>query len=160
MNIIRKLLTAIVLIGCCAPGSVYSQQKVALLVGVSTYSDAGMNNKPLKYPEADSAAIEKVLEESGYKVTLLNGKAATRSGVLKALEAIQKQGDQEGVLVLGFFGHGIQYGESAYFCPYDTSLRAVKDKDGNLLRYDNGLPRQEPDPASMVSMRQMLDTLA
>jgi uncharacterized caspase-like protein len=36
----------------------------------------------------------------------------------------------------------------------------VKDADGNILRYANGLPRQEPDPVSMVSMREMLDALA
>ncbi len=54
----------------------------------------------------------------------------------------------------------MQYGESAFFCPYDATLRAVKDKDNNILRFDNGLPRQEPDPQSLVSMREMLDTLA
>jgi sulfatase modifying factor 1 len=154
----RILLTlSISLLSC---NIVFAEQKVAVLAAVSTYGDARMNNKPLKYPEADATALRDVLVASGYKVTLLVGKSATRSAVLQALAGVQKQGDQDGVLILGFFGHGVQYGESAYFCPFDTNLRVVKDADNNILRFENGLPRQEPDPVSMVSMREMLDALA
>lgn len=142
------------------PVSVFAQQKVALLVGVTGYSDARMNAVPLKYPEADAAAIAEVLQGSGYKVVLLLGKQATREAVQQELARLEDAGDTEGALLLGFFGHGVQYGESAYFCPYDTTLRAVKDKDDNILRYENGLPRQEPDPKSMIAMREMLDVLA
>ena len=142
------------------PSACFAQQKVALLVGISNYSDARMNAMPLKYPEADAAAIAEVLKQSDYRVVILVGKQATAKAIRQAFEELQKQGDQPGVLLLGFFGHGVQYGESAYYCPFDTSMRAVKDKDGNILREANDLPRQEPDPASMIAMREMLDVLA
>ena len=157
MNVHVVMLFVLMLLFC---RSVFAEQKVAMLAAVATYGNAGMNNKPLKYPEADATELRDVLKASGYEVKLLVGKSATRVAVLQALSDVQKQGDQDGVLVLGFFGHGVQYGESAYFCPFDTSLRVVKDADGNILRYANGLPRQEPDPVSMVSMREMLDVLA
>jgi formylglycine-generating enzyme required for sulfatase activity len=155
--LIRFILLVVVL---GAPLQTYAEQKYALLVGVTTYSDARMNEKPLDYPEADAMAIRDALLKSDYQVTLLVGKDATRQAIQNALVTIRQQGDRDGVLVLGFFGHGVQYGESAYFCPYDTKLREVMDKDKNILRYANGLPRQEPDPISMVSMREMLDALA
>lgn len=120
-----------------------------------------MNAKPLRYPEADATAIAEVLRASGYKVTLLLGQEANQAAVQRELTKMQKQGTKDGVLLLGFFGHGVQYGELAYFCPFDTTLRAVRDKENNILRDSkNRLPLQEHDPQSLVSMRDMIDSLA
>jgi hypothetical protein len=118
-----------------------------------------LNQPQLKYPEDDVKALALELRSAGYEVQELVGKSATRDSVNAAMQRISKRGTSDDVLILGFFGHGVQYGDSAYYCPYDTDLRTAKDDDDNELRDKGGLLLQEPDPATMVSMRDMLDTL-
>ncbi|MGE0378010.1 MAG: caspase domain-containing protein, partial [Planctomycetaceae bacterium] len=133
-------------------------QKYALLVGVTKYRHSRMNDAPLKYPEADAAAIGEMLKASGYAVEILLGEKATQQAVQAALAKAGRQGNTGGVLVVGLFGHGVQYGEDAYFGPYDTTVREVTDAQGNALR-KNGQIMLEPDPASMVDMKSILDAL-
>jgi len=75
-----------------------------------------------------------------------------------ALTQLGKEGSREGVVLIGMFGHGVQYGEDGYFGPYDTSTRDRKDFQGNVQR-EKGKLILEPDPVSMISMRQVLDAL-
>lgn len=151
---ILPLIMAIVLI---LPAIASAQQKHALLVAVSEYQRPSKMGT-LKFPEADAKAIKDVLERadgSGYQVKLLLGREATANAVLAALKEIAGKGEEGGHLILGFFGHGVQYGADAYFCPYDTNLRQRKDEDGKGT-FDGNIPLLEPDPATMVSMRDML----
>src|SRR6056297_2431339 len=147
-----------VLVTLATPALLIAEEKVALLVGVTTYQHSRMNTSTLKYPEVDAKSVSTLLSESGYRVVTLTGKRATKENVSSALKSISSRGDSDGVILLGFFGHGVQYGSEAYFCPYDTSMRLVKDYDGKTL-YEGGRPRVEPDPASLVPMRTMLETL-
>lgn len=137
-----------------------ADQKAALLVGVTAYSHTRMNATQLKYPEADATAVAELLKSSGYDVVVLAGKEATGQAVLKALKSISSKGDGDGALVVGFFGHGVQYSSDAYYCPYDTKMRVVKDSAGNTIRGRDGLPSLEPDPESLVSMSEILDAMA
>ena len=149
------LLAAVLLLCVTSP----AHAKYALLVGVSNYEHPRLNQPQLKYPEDDVKALALELRSAGYEVQELVGKSATRDSVNAAMQRISKRGTSDDVLILGFFGHGVQYGDSAYYCPYDTDLRTAKDDDDNELRDKGGLLLQEPDPATMVSMRDMLDTL-
>jgi sulfatase modifying factor 1 len=149
------LAMAFLLVGVNPP----AYAKHALLVGVSNYELPRFNQPPLKYPEDDAKAIAEALKSNGYEITLLIGKEATRDSILSTMQSIAKKGTGDSVLIFGFFGHGVQYGDSAYYCAYDTDLRVVTDKDNKQQRDAGGVLLQEPDPSSMVSMREMLDAL-
>ena len=101
-------------------GATFGADKRALLVGVTVYKHSRMNEQSLRYPEEDAQAVAKLLNDAGYDVTLLRGKQATREAIEAAMQKIAKEGAADGVLLLGFFGHGVQYGSDAYFCPYDA----------------------------------------
>ena len=131
--------------------------KYALLVGVSKYRHARMNSVTLKYPEADARALGELLRRGGYTVKLLLGKEATLEAVMTELKSVGEQGTQEGAVLVGLFGHGVQYGSDAYFGPYDTGIRPVTDATGQVVRNSDGRPKLEPDPESMLSMRAILD---
>lgn len=158
----QRSLSTMMLLSIAVLGATSSSQaaeKYALLVGVTKYNDAKMNASALKYPEADAAAVAELLKKSGYTVDLLIGKQATKKAVDSALKRVAKEGNGDGVVLIGLFGHGVQYAENAYFGPFDTSARGVTDSQGNSLRDKNGKLMLEPDPATMVSMRSLLDAL-
>ena len=121
-------LKTIVLFSC---GNLVADDKYALLVGVTKYEHSRMNASPLKYPEADAKAVAEVLQASGYKVDLLLGKQATQQAIEKTLQKAEKEGSSDGAVVLGFFGHGVQYDKTAYFCPYDSKVRIVREFSGS-----------------------------
>jgi len=141
-----------------SPSFAHAADKYALLIGVTTYEHAQMNRSPLKYPEADAAAVAELLKSSGYEVKVLTGKQATQQAIESELSTLEKQGTQDGVVFIGLFGHGVQYGNDAYFGPYNTKLRKVMDFKGNTI-VENGKPRLEPDPQSMTSMQRLLEAL-
>ncbi|MGE0377707.1 MAG: SUMF1/EgtB/PvdO family nonheme iron enzyme, partial [Planctomycetaceae bacterium] len=130
----------------------------ALLVGVTTYEHAEMNKPRLEYPEADARSVGEFLAAHGYEVEYLLGKAATRKAVEAKLEQLGARGSQEGAVVLGLWGHGVEDGvtKEAMFCPYDTRIRLVKDAQGNVLNDRAGQPLLEPDPQTLVGMSRLL----
>ena len=133
--------------------------KYALLIGVTTYQKAQMNEAKIDFPEADAMAVGKVLEDSGYTVVRLLGQQATKTAIDTALTELRTHGAEGGVVLIGLFGHGVQYNEDAYFCPWDTTIRVVKDSAGRVLLEKNGQEMLEPDPVSLISMKQLLDAL-
>ncbi len=135
-------------------------EKYALLIGVSKYNHARMNSSPLKFPEDDAVAVADLLKQAGYSVTVLRGKAATKAAVESALRQFGKEGNADGVVLIGMFGHGVQYGEDGYFGPFDTTTRDVTDSQKKTVRDKKGQLMQEPDPESMISMRSVLDALS
>jgi uncharacterized caspase-like protein len=96
-----------------------ANDKYALLVGITHYEHSRLNTPPLKYPAQDAAAIKLLLEQSGYQVTILTGKQATKQRVSQAMDQIAQRGTADDTILLGFFGHGVQYDADAYFCPYN-----------------------------------------
>jgi formylglycine-generating enzyme required for sulfatase activity len=133
--------------------------KYALLVGVTEYKHGRMNDTLLKYPEADATAVADMLQASGYTVKTLLGKNATQHAITDALEKVAGEGTSEGVVFVGMFGHGVQYGDDAFYGPYDTSIRIVKDSNNRTVRDKNRQAKLEPDPGSMISMQSILDSL-
>ncbi|MCR9201350.1 MAG: SUMF1/EgtB/PvdO family nonheme iron enzyme [Planctomycetaceae bacterium] len=135
-----------------------SADKYALLIGVTKYQKAQMNRTPLQFPEVDAKSVGELLQKSGYTVKLLLGSQATEAAIERELAEFEQQGSHDGVVFIGLFGHGVQYGQDAYFCPYDTRMRKLKDSKGNTV-YTNSQPTLEPDPASMTSMKRLLEAL-
>lgn len=119
-----------------------------------------MNDTQLKFPEDDASAVSDLFGEYGYETKVLLGADAKKSAIEEALKEAQSKSDSDGALLIGLFGHGVQYADDAYFGPYDTLIRVVKDADGKTIRLPNGQPQLEPDPKSMISMKLILETLA
>ena len=133
---------------------------MALLVAGGEYRHARMNEPKLECPEADAKAMAKLFTAAGYSVKTLLGKEATQGAIRRELEAIASGGDGKGVAVVGLFGHGVQVGADAHYCGYDAGVRNVTDSDGTVIREKDGKAMLEPDPATLVSMRDILDALA
>ena len=143
-----------------------SPKRYALLVAVTRYEDDKLNTPPLKYPEDDATELSKRLTDGGYKVETLRGAQATQEAIRDKLSQLGNRGNADGALILGFFGHGVEFAgtEEAMFCPYGTTMRYAKDKAGNPLfekRKDSqpASKMMEPDPKSLVGMSEMLDAL-
>ena len=134
--------------------------KYALLIGITEYEHSKMNEGSLKFPESDAIAVSDLLLQSGYKVDLLLGSDATKSRIGDALKKAGQQGTQGGVVLIGLYGHGVQYGQMAYFCPYDTKLKILKLSDGSNATDSSGKPILEAASNSLVSMSDILQSLS
>ena len=155
----KTLIRLLIALAAVNPRYSDAADKFALLIGVTKYNHARMNSSPLKYPEDDATAVADLLKQAGYTVKVLQGKEATKSNIESALKQLGKEGNAEGVVLIGMFGHGVQYDQDGYYCPYDTATRDQKDFQGNVQRDKNKQLILEPDPASLISMRQVLDAL-
>jgi hypothetical protein len=110
----------------------------ALLVGVNQYDSDKL--AALSFAVNDAAQTAEVLGRHGYEVTLLSDDTGgkdpkllpTRENVERALTDLfgrydeQKKRTEGGrftagdTVIIGFAGHGMQFGKEAYFCPKDA----------------------------------------
>jgi len=138
-------------------------KRYALLVAVTKYEAGQLNSPPLQFPEKDASELAERLKAGGYEVDVLLGANANKATIEKKLLALAQKGNDEGAVVIGFFGHGVEYAgtDEAMFCPYDTSMRLAKDADGKQL-FEEGnrsVKLLEPDSNSLVGMASILDSL-
>jgi len=126
------------------PGS--QPQRRALLVGVSTYSQAGFADHPLPFSAPDMELLAEILRQNGWQVQLLTSKGssstATRAHILAALDNFLQGARASDLSLVALSGHGHQLRapveveegkferrEEAFFCPSD----AEKDNPRSLL---------------------------
>ena len=136
-------------------------KKYALLIAVTKYSHSGMNQPvPLQFPEDDAGAFSTVLKASGYEVDILLGRQAKRKAIRDMLDALGSKGNEGGTVIVGLWGHGVEFqgDDDSRFCPYDTTLRVVRQANGDPVRVDNQ-PVSEPDPQSLIGMSEVLAAL-
>jgi hypothetical protein len=77
---------------------------------VTKYQAGAMNApQPLEYPEDDARAVAQLLVNSGYTTQLLLGQQATQQNIHEALDGLTEKGNDEGIVLIGFFGHGVEY---------------------------------------------------
>lgn len=87
----------------------FVRRKFALLVGISEFADESLN---LKYAAKDAEDLKNVLLDPRHgnfhpeDVTLLRNKEATRDNILKALNQIAVQAQEEDLVLLFFSSHG------------------------------------------------------
>ncbi len=98
-------------------GSAFSQQKVALLVGVSTYREAALSSASPKLAEADAVAVSDALARSGYRVELLTGKNATTVNIRRALGSLKTVSPGDGVVLVDFLAAESSLKRSTTFAP-------------------------------------------
>jgi len=109
----------------------------ALLVGVSTYSQAGFADHPLPFSAPDMELLAEILRQHGWQVQLLTSKGssstATRAHILAALDKLLEGARASDLILVGLSGHGQQFRapveveegkvevrEEAFFCPSDA----------------------------------------
>jgi hypothetical protein len=103
----------------------------ALLIGVGSYADLPRWDVPVT--AADARAVVAALRDPalcGYpaeQVTLLTDQAATRDGILSALDVLAARVGADDTVVLFFSGHG-HYGDDGgyYLTTHDTRLTASR----------------------------------
>ncbi|NCC34011.1 MAG: caspase family protein [Chloroflexia bacterium] len=113
-------------------------QAHALLVGVGTYADPGLRGVPMTV--ADVHALAAVLGDpqcGGYapgQVTHLTDAAASRAGVLAALDALAARVAEGDTVFVFYAGHG-DYGDDGYYLmTHDTRMVGRKVAVGTGLR--------------------------
>lgn len=146
------------LVGVTAGTSADEPEKYALIAGVTKYQHADMNKAQLEFPEVDAKSLAEVLRASGYTVDLLLGKQATQKAIREKLDAFNRRANSDGVALIALFGHGTEpvNTNTAYFCPYDTTLRVVRDKQGRALFGKDAKELLQEDPDSLVAMSELL----
>lgn len=142
--------------------------KHALLVAVNDYKQPAMNQPLLKFAIKDAEALGTVLRKSGFSVTLLAGKEATKKRISDAVAKLREQGGGGGIVITGLFGHGVlakfpegsrPVSAESCFCPWDTQTRHAKE-NGQLLFNSDGMPMLEPVPDTVLRLRDILTSLA
>jgi hypothetical protein len=110
----------------------------ALLIGIGTYAHAPQLNVPIT--AADAGAVAAVLRDPQYcsypeaQVTLLSDAAASRDGVLAALDGLAARGDEGDTVFVFYAGHG-EYGDDGYYLTtHDTRLDGRKVMVGTGIR--------------------------
>lgn len=138
-----------------------SLPKYALLVGVTNYKHPQMNQPLVKYAEHDVRELAELFERAGYTVDVLLGEKATQNAIRKKLEELKDKGDSDGVMMLGLFGHGLEFEltKLGYYCPFDATVRDALDAQGRQLFNEDGTKMTEPDPASLITMSDIFAAL-
>jgi len=103
-----------------------SEQRVALIIGNSGYSEA-----PLKNPVNDATDIAAALGEMGFKVSLV--KDADRRRMRLAIRDFSQDLKRGGVGLFYFAGHGILSKGKNYLLPVGADVREEFDLDDNAI---------------------------
>ncbi len=110
----------------------------ALLIGIGTYAHAPQLDVPITAADANAVAL--VLRDPQYcgylpeQVTLLSDAAASREGILAALDGLAARAGEGDTVFIFYAGHG-EYGDDGhYLTTQDTRLAGRKVAVGTGLR--------------------------
>jgi hypothetical protein len=133
-----KVITAVfVLAGACA-FSAQAQQRVALVVGDSSYQHAPQ----LPNTGNDAAAIAAMLQDAGFQVLLKRDIGIT--DMRRTLREFSDSARNADVAVLYFAGHGVEVNGDNYLVPVDAVLERDIDVDDETISLDRILRVLEP----------------
>ena len=132
--------------------------KYALLIGID--APELLPAIPSKYSEASVVSLSKVLSESGYEVETLIGEQATLAAIHEKLDGVTKKSNSEGVVVVGYFGFGMELKEKGYLLSVDTTVAAVTDSNGRKLYGASGDQLLIPNIEQAISVDSVLEKLA
>lgn len=110
----------------------------ALLIGIGTYAHAPQLDVPITAADANAVAL--VLRDPQYcgylpeQVTLLSDAAASREGILAALDGLAARAGEGDTVFIFYAGHG-EYGDDGYYLTtHDTQLAGRKVAVGTGIR--------------------------
>ena len=121
--------------GLATPGA--ADTRVALVIGNSAYGGVGA----LSNPTGDATLVADALGSEGFKVTLVRD--ATRTAMLKALQAFGDEADQADWALVYYAGHGIEVGGVNYLLPTDVELRSDRDAQDEAISLNRVLETVE-----------------
>jgi len=100
-------------------------QEYALLIGIGEY-EAHPQLASLKGPPNDIRQMRDLLvEQLGFKdenITTLQDAAATREGILAALDALGQRAGPADMVLIHYSGHAMQGNQPSYLAPYNTII--------------------------------------
>ena len=133
----RILLSFVVGVAVVSRAVAQDGKRFALLVGVKNYNHSGLDD--LQFTERDVTELKKVLEEGGFRVTLLTttegkgdpSKAPTKANIDAAISKVLTGVGKHDLVLVALAGHGLQPTGSSeqFFCPFDAN----PDKKSNLV---------------------------
>ena len=97
------------------PASAFDNERVALVIGNDSYP-----NEPLRNAANDARAMQKTLQELGFKVVFKQN--ADINTMRAAAVEFAKMMDGASAAVFFYAGHGIQYSNKNYLIPVDAKL--------------------------------------
>lgn len=88
--------------GVAKPKPIFPTAYVAVVIGINY---TGLEFRSLRGAEADARAMAAVLVASGYEVTMLLGRSATRQSIMDTITRLRSAAGLGGVLLVYFSGH-------------------------------------------------------
>jgi hypothetical protein len=128
---------ALALVACCGV-SAFAQQRVALVIGDSSYQHAPR----LPNPVNDAAAVAAMFQDAGFQVVLKRDVGIT--DMRRALRDFSDSAHNADVAVIYFAGHGIEVDGDNYLVPIDAVLERDIDVDDETVSLDRFLRVLEP----------------
>ncbi len=114
------LLLALLVVGFLSPPASAYDDRVALVIGNDTYP-----TEPLKNAVNDARAMQKALQDLGFKV-VFKPNADIQTMRAAAVE-FAKQMDGASAAVFYYAGHGVQYSNRNFLIPVDAKLQAEQE---------------------------------
>lgn len=118
--------------------------RIALVVGNAAYDD-----KRLRNPERDAAAIASALEDANFEVTtLINSDQKTLKRAIRDFGI--KIRARPGVALFYFSGHAMQLENKNYLLPIGADIRAASDIDAEAVSVDDVTARLSESRVNIV----------
>ncbi len=122
MALLHRLL--IVVLALALPAAAHAGDRVALVIGVSSYRTI----PSLANPSRDAAAVATALRGVGFEVTQLNQPAQlTRDAIGTALVRFRAQAERAEAAIVYFAGHGVEVDGANWLLPSDVTADSPDD---------------------------------
>ena len=112
----RTILFAAAFFLSHSPFQAHANDRVALVVGIDSYSHA----TPLNNAVSDSRLVSKVLRETGFNVVALENPGVDE--FYEGLDKLSRRASLAQVGIVYFAGHGVEVGGENYLLPVDAKL--------------------------------------
>jgi uncharacterized caspase-like protein len=133
-----KLIAAMLVLAACFAVPALAQERVALVIGNSSYKQA----PALPNPVNDAAAVAAMLESAGFQVVLRRDIGI--NDMRRMLREFTDSTKSADVAVIYFAGHGIEVDGDNYLIPVDAILERDIDVDDETVSLDRMLRVLEP----------------
>jgi WD40 repeat protein len=110
-----------------------------LAVGVGDYNEENAKGLRLEFADEDAWDVASALFNTqgslyaNVNPQILRNGEATRAGISRALDTIQKTMQQDDVAVFHFSGHGALVGDALYLLPYEVDTRDPAGIEGSAI---------------------------
>ncbi len=136
--VLARLIAAVLLLAACFAAPACAQQRVALVIGNSSYQQAPR----LPNPANDAAAMADLLRHAGFQVVLKRDIGI--NDMRRALRDFTDATANADIAVIYFAGHGIEVDGENYLVPVDAVLERDIDVDDETVSLDRFLRVLDP----------------